>query len=280
MAVRERGLAGRIHVWARREEARRECVAQSWCDAVFETPEAACAGSDLTVVCAPVDAIPDLAARAATAMPAGGLVTDVGSTKARLVAAARAGMPAGCCFIGSHPMAGSEKQGLAHASSDIFPGRACLVTPVGDEPPAVLSRLLRFWDGLGMRTVTVAPDEHERIVAAVSHLPHAAAASICSWLDAKPRNWLGCMGGGLRDTTRIAAGSPELWRGIFAENRDEVVAALDGLVAHLSSLRDHLAAGDDAAVLAFLQRAKACRDEFPILPAPSALPDAAPSRKA
>ena len=75
MAVRERGLAGRIHVWARREEARRECAAQSWCDAVFERPEAACVGSDLTVVCAPVDAIPDLAARAASAMPAGGLVT-------------------------------------------------------------------------------------------------------------------------------------------------------------------------------------------------------------
>jgi len=131
IGARDRGLAGRIHVWARRPEVRAKCADTKWCDAVFETPEEAVAGSDLVVICTPVETIHRLARRVAGSLADGAIVTDVGSTKGRLCHLTHAIMPKGRHFVGSHPMAGSEKSGMEYARGDLFEKRSCFVSAIG-----------------------------------------------------------------------------------------------------------------------------------------------------
>ncbi len=260
MAAHRFGLAQRIHVWARRAEVRAACEAAPWCDQAFSDPAAAVQGSELVVVCAPVDAIVDLVRRIAPALAAGALVTDVGSTKSRICRQAARSVPSGACFIGSHPMAGSEKAGMEHATSELFRRRACLVTPLEDTPAPPIDRLVRFWRALGMEVSTVSPEQHDEIVAYISHLPHLLASALCLTLSRKPRQWQAFSGNGLRDTTRIAAGSPEIWRSIFEENREELLRALACFEQELAVLRAHLHNAEWARLRHLLELGKSYRE--------------------
>lgn len=240
MAVRERALAKAVVVWARRAETREACAALPWCEAAFDTPEAAVETADLTVVCTPVDFIPNLVARIAQHLPEGALVTDVGSTKSLICHRCHGVVPNGRHFVGSHPMAGSEKTGLENAQANLFDRRSCFVTPLPETDAGAAETIRRFWSELGMVVGTATPEEHDEIVAHVSHLPHILASVLCSALARKPDIWRRFAGGGLRDTTRIAAGDPRLWRPILEQNREEVVRALDLFEDELQRLRASL----------------------------------------
>ncbi|MDR2863803.1 MAG: prephenate dehydrogenase/arogenate dehydrogenase family protein [Puniceicoccales bacterium] len=259
-AVRQRGLAGHIATWSRRAETRARCAGRPWCDSVHETPAACVSGADLVVACVPVDKIGESLAAAATALAPGVLVTDVGSTKASVCREALTVLPASAVFIGSHPMAGSEKSGLEHATPALFEGRVCFITPPRIPAPDKLAALGQFWQALGMVTVEVAPEEHDAIVAHTSHLPHFAAAALSVALHRCPAAWRDFSGPGLRDTTRVAAGDPGLWRAVAKDNSKELLLALDSLQAELGTVRAALAAGDFDAVQTFLQCAKTWRD--------------------
>ncbi len=240
IGARQRGLVKRIHVWARRPEVREKCRQQYWCDAAFETPEEAVAGSDLIVNCTPVETIHRLARRVAGSLKEGAVVTDVGSTKGRLCQLTHAIMPAGRYFVGSHPMAGSEKSGMEYSRGDLFEKRTCFVTPLEETDPLSARRVAAFWKALGMEIVTLPPAQHDEIVANISHLPHFAATIICNWLSGKNPQWKAWAGPGLRDTTRVAAGSPDMWKAISEENRDEILRALEGFARELSVMRKAL----------------------------------------
>ncbi len=269
MAARRFGAARRIVVWARRPEVRVQLETLPWCDAVHATPEAAARGADLVVICAPVENIAPLAAAIRPHLATGAIVTDVGSVKGELCRRASAAFPTdapGPVFVGSHPMAGSEKCGHEAGTAELFQGRSCFVTPFDDTPPAAVETLVRFWAALGCEVVTMNPDQHDEIVAHVSHLPHLAAACLCALLAGKNSNWRNLAGPGLRDTTRVASGDPKLWRGILHENRDEVLRALRSYQDELQALHAALANRNDLELLAILERGKAWRDKIRVIP--------------
>lgn len=260
MAVHHFGLARRIHVWARRAEIRAECAALPWCDHAFADATAAVRDSDLVIVCTPVDTIVEIVGRVAPGLRQGALVTDVGSTKSRVCRLAARAVPPGTVFIGSHPMAGSEKSGMEHAHTGLFRQRACLVTPLEDTPADAVDRLVCFWRSLGMEVTSVSPEKHDEITAHISHLPHLLATVLCLQLCHKPEQWQAYAGGGLRDTTRIAAGHPEIWRSIFEENREELLRAVEGFEHELARMRAHLHNGEWAQVRHLLERGKVYRE--------------------
>jgi prephenate dehydrogenase len=240
VGARERGLAKKINVWARREEVRAKCRATGWFDGVFDTPEESVRGSDLVVICTPVETIHRLARRIAGSLSAGAIVTDVGSTKGQLCRLTEAIMPEGTFFVGSHPMAGSEKSGLDFAKGDLFAGRTCFVTPLEATDAAAAARVGAFWKALGMEIVSLSPDEHDEIVANISHLPHYVATIICNWLSHNDPKWKDWAGPGLCDTTRVAAGSPDMWRAISEENKTQILRSLDGFQKELDRMRGAL----------------------------------------
>lgn len=258
-AVRQRFPAIRLNVWARREATRNACLDQPWCDAVFSDPGEAVRTADLVVLCAPVDVIPQLAASIAPALRPGTLVTDVGSTKTRLSTECVQALPEHSVFIGSHPMAGSEKQGLEYADADLFENRPCFVTPFEETPVASLSQLIDFWESLGMLVYESSVEEHDRIVASISHLPHLLAAALCAHVAEQPKNWQSLAGQGLKDTTRIAAGSASLWRSIFAHNQVALLEALSQYESHLATFKSALETGDFDRVEKLLDTARQCR---------------------
>ena len=262
MAVKQEGIVGRIHTWSRRKETRDKCVGKDWCDAVFETPEEAVKGSEFVILCPPVQVIPDLLGQLAAHFEQGTLVTDVGSTKANICKAAEELLPDHVEFLGSHPMAGSEKTGLEHARVDLFQGQACILTPTAMNTPRGIHWLEDFWEALGMKVGQATPEEHDRIVAAVSHLPHVLASVLSENLLHKDPGWKQYAGKGLRDTTRIAAGDPVLWRQIIHDNEDPIREMLKNFRESLDIFEEALDKQDYNCIEKILADGKDHRDSL------------------
>ena len=261
-AARVRGVAKRIVLWARRPEARLSLREQPWCDAVADTPEEAVRTARLVVIAAPVDRIVPLVQQIAAHLPAGAVVTDVGSVKGEIARLGHAALGERAHFVGSHPMAGSEKTGWEHSSAGLFERRTCFVTPLEQTSVPATETVVRFWRELGAEVITLDPDRHDEIVAHISHLPQVLASTLCAFLAEKNPAWRNHAGGGLRDTTRIAASDPQLWRSILEQNRDEVLRALRGFQDELQAFHAALANRDYVDVAARLERGKAYRDHF------------------
>jgi prephenate dehydrogenase len=261
-AVRMRGVAQRIVLWARRPEVRLQLRGQPWCDHVADTPEDAVRDANIVVIAAPVDRIVPLLQQIAPALTPGALVTDVGSVKGDISRLGDAALRRRAHFVGAHPMAGSEKTGWEHGSAALFEHRTCFVTPLEHSDPRAVEAVVKFWHDLGADVVTVAPDEHDEIVAHISHLPQVLASTLCAFLAAKNPAWRNYAGGGLRDTTRIAASDPQLWRTILEQNRDEVLRALRQYQDELHAFQIALANRDYTEVVARLERGKAYREKF------------------
>jgi len=264
MAVKERGLAKRVHTWSRRAETRAKSAEQLWCDAVFETAGESVRGSDLVIVCTPVETIVPLVAAVQNDLSPEVIITDVGSTKRQICE----GMDQllkddGPIFVGSHPMAGSEQAGMAHARVDLLDGAACIVVAHESESAAEI-RVKEFWIKLGMRVCTKTAREHDAIVAHVSHLPHLLASSLCAYLAEKNPNgaWLALSGGGFRDTTRVASGDPELWKQILMGNREQVIAAIEGFEAELDQFKAALQSGRADVLKEFLNEGRQFREKL------------------
>lgn len=261
-AARTRGAAKRIVLWARRPEARLKLREQPWCDAVADTPEEAVRDASLVVIAAPVDQIVPLAQLIAPALPDGALVTDVGSVKGEIARLGAVALAPRAHFVGAHPMAGSEKTGWENGTAGLFEHRTCFVTPLPESDAAAVASVVAFWRALGADVVTVGADQHDEIVAHISHLPQIIASSLCAFLAQKDPAWRDHAGGGLRDTTRIAGSDPRLWRSILEQNRDEVLRALRQFEDELHQFQIALANRDYVEVAAQLERGKAYRDQF------------------
>ena len=262
MAAKERSLAHRISVWARKEETRESLASAQWCD---ESPEAikdACSGSSLITLCAPVERIIELAERIAPGLDSNPVVTDVGSVKSKLSRHCSAALKGRARFIGSHPMAGSEKSGMDNASADLFEDRTCFITPLEDSEPDAKDTVISFWQDLGCHVLQERPEKHDSIVANVSHLPHLLASTLASYLStALPESGQFC-GNGLKDTTRIASGDPQMWRDIVIQNRPEIIRAIGAFQDELQLFKANIANEEDFAVLQALADGKAFRDEL------------------
>jgi len=235
-----------------RDRARR-AVGLGALDAEGPDPEA-----EITFVATPVSAVAEVARGA---LVHGGIVTDVGSVKAPIVVAVDHPR-----FVGGHPMAGSEQEGVEGAHAALFQGATWVLTPTADTDPAAYTRLRAVVSSLGADVVAVAPDRHDDLVAVVSHVPHLTAATLMAMAaDGAEEHGtlLRLAAGGFRDMTRVAAGHPGIWPDICAENRQAIVSALDRLVDSLCTVRDVVAQGDRDRLLAALERARVARRNLP-----------------
>jgi prephenate dehydrogenase len=177
------------------------------------------------------------------------------------VVAAEQTLPAGVHFVGSHPMAGSEKRGVQFASADLFQDAVCITTPTPRTSPEALGKTEEFWGRLGMEVYRVSPEEHDRRLADISHLPHALAAALVAMQDDAS---LRLTGRGFLDVTRIAAGDGGLWRDILVDNRDNLRDSIRRLQQHLDTLLSRLNAADAEGVKDWLDAAAARRQSLAV----------------
>jgi prephenate dehydrogenase len=251
-----------VSAYARRAATRRQALRRGVADAVWDTPLAAVTGADVVVFCTPILSIPDLLRECLPALKPGCVVTDVGSTKAQLMqTVGRLMRNRAVHFIGSHPMAGSEKTGIAVARADLYEGATVAITAsCGTRNRRARARIVRFWQAVGGRAVVLDPLAHDRLVARTSHLPHLMAALLVRSIGRNRPPHLGAFcGPGLRDTTRIASGSPEMWHDIVQTNRWAIGAELRGLRHEMDELLQMLATGDFRAVHKLLARSRELR---------------------
>lgn len=258
LALREKAD---VRLWIRRPEAV-EAARLSGLNFATGDLVQAVSGSDLVILAVPVGAMPALLSAAiAAGLPGDCLVTDVGSVKAaphRDLAPilAASGNP----FIGSHPMAGSERNGLAAARIDLFRNAACLLTNDNAVSSDLCAALEDFWKSLGCRTKWLGAAEHDRLVARISHLPHVTAAATAFAALSEDASSGTFSGGGLRDTTRVAGGNPEMWAEILLENRGEVARSIRETTAKLQEFLVALDQADQEELRRLLDEAKALRD--------------------
>jgi prephenate dehydrogenase len=223
------------------------------------------ADADVVLVAAPVAQFPALFATLAPRIGPHTVVTDAGSTKQDVIAAARAAFGAGLSqFVPGHPIAGTEHTGAAAAFASLFEGRNVILTPLPETAPAATAKVAALWQTCGARVTTLAPDRHDAIFAAVSHLPHVLAFALVAELAARPdaAAYFDHAASGFRDFTRIAAGSPEMWRDIALANRDALLAEIDVYGDALQAARAMIAEGDGEALATLFAQASAARRDW------------------
>jgi prephenate dehydrogenase len=217
------------------------------------------ASADISFVCTPVGAVAQAARRALDAT--GGVVTDVGSVKRSIVDAV-----ADARFVGGHPMAGSEQDGIEGADADLFQGATWVLTPTEATDPASYTAVRSAVSALGAEVVAVTPERHDELVALVSHVPHIMAGALMTLADASAAEHVTLLrlaAGGFRDMTRVAAGHPGIWPDICAANSEAIIDTLDHLIGDLNKARDVIAKGDRQALLDRLERARTARRNLP-----------------
>jgi len=257
LAAKKRGLAERVLGVGRRQASLQEALARGAIDEAFVDLSEAANRADVAIFCTPVDMIAEQILTAALRCKAGALLTDAGSTKAALVRSLAGRLPSDVSYVGSHPLAGSEKRGPEYADANLFDGKVTVITPTADTNGAVLDRLSAFWKALGSDVRIMDPEEHDRGLALTSHVPHLVAAALVSLL--RPE-LLPLTATGFRDTTRVAAGDPALWTGIFLQNRDAVLAGLELVQGNLERFRQALTRSDRVTLDRLLTESKLLRD--------------------
>jgi cyclohexadieny/prephenate dehydrogenase len=237
LAVRSVAPECRIVGFGHRRASLDRAVEIGAIDRIDLNAAASVAGSDLVILCTPVGLFEEILGQIAPALSLGALVTDVGSTKRSVVRTAHARLPAHAQFVASHPIAGSEKRGVEFSRADLFHNQHCIVTPTPRTKADAVDRIENFWRLLGMRTTRLSPEDHDRLLADVSHLPHLLAAALVAMQDDAA---LDLSGKGFLDTTRIAGGDGALWRDIFLDNADNLKAGLRRLQDQLASVEKML----------------------------------------
>ena len=221
--------------------------------------------ADLVLLATPVAQFPPLLAALAPQLKPSAIVTDAGSTKRDVVAAARAALgPKSAQFVPAHPIAGAEKSGAAAASAELFRGKRVVVAPLAENPAAAVRAVEEAWTACGARVSRMSAEEHDAVFAAVSHLPHLLAYALVHEFAGRgdSARLFGYAAGGFRDFTRIASSHPEMWRDICVANRVPLLAELDRYAAKLQALRPLLERGDGAALERLFAEARAARGRW------------------
>ena len=264
LGLRKRGFTGRITGYARREETRSRALELNMADAVFAEPAEAVREADIIVICVPIWTIAKLAEEIIPALKPGAVVTDVGSTKSELLKMMEplfAGSKA--WFVGSHPIAGSEKTGIEAGHPDLYEGRLTVVCSSPDTPEAAEQAVSNLWKSAGSEVVEMSPAEHDATLASTSHLPHMVAAALArSVADGAPAKRADFCGTGFKDTTRVASGSADMWVDIIDTNRAALEAELDRFHEELQGLIQILRGGNGDDIRQWLEDASADRNEI------------------
>ena len=265
LAIKRHHLAGRVEGFVRREASVVECEKLGVVDRAHLELAPAVADADLVVFCTPIARMAPLARQMLPALRPGVLVTDVGSVKGSVVRELEPLFAqAGACFIGSHPLAGAEKMGPAHAKGDLFAHAVCVVTPTPHSKPELVEQLEELWRRVGGIPLRLTPEVHDDLVSRSSHLPHVVAAELANYVlsPAHPKAQAMLCATGFRDTTRIASGSPEMWRDICLANSKNLARVLGVFIEDLQEFRLALEQGDVKAIEDFFELAKKRREAW------------------
>jgi len=255
LAIKKKKLAGKVVGVSRRKRslllAKRKGAIDAGSQALDIIKDA-----DLLILAAPVNTIIDLAPRVAKVVNKRCIVTDVGSTKKEIVSILGKLFPN---YIGSHPLAGSEKRSILNAYADIFKDSLCILTPTGNTQKKALNKIKMLWNQLGARVILLKPQNHDKILSLVSHLPHTVAFSL---INSIPAGYLKFAATGLRDTTRIAASDSQLWADILLSNKRNMLRSIDIFQENLSSIKSAIQRKDKKSLALILKKAQLKRTKL------------------
>lgn len=263
-ALRKRKLATEVVGCVRRQATIAEAKRAGAVDSATLDYAAGVADADLIILCTPITQMARTLASLVPHIKRGAIITDVGSVKGSVVRDLEAlAAKAGAYFIGSHPMAGSEKTGVRAARPDLYTGAVCVLTPTKKTNQPALKKVAQLWTMLGARVLKLSPARHDQLVARSSHLPHLLAAQLVNHtLGRKEIEQALLCATGFRDTTRIASGSPEMWRDIAVANRANLGKTLGDFIRELRALQKLVQRGDQKKLSRFFEQAKQRRDAW------------------
>src|SRR5690606_13005871 len=264
-AIKKRGLAKTVVAGARSARTREKGVALGIVDDATDDFAAAVRDADLVFIAVPVSAMADNFRAMATGLKPDVIITDGGSVKGSVIDAANAAIPQFMSrLVPGHPIAGKEKSGVEAADADLYVQHRVILTPTAATDPAATQKVRALWAALGAEVLEMAAEEHDRVLAETSHLPHLLAFSLVDTLSRQgdSTDIFRYAAGGFRDFTRIASSDPVMWHDIFTENRDAVLSAADLFAAGLARFRDAVARGDSDALLGIMTRANTARARF------------------
>ena len=265
LALKRARFQGKIVGLGRRWSSLKNAIDAGAVDSATLDYEEALNGADLLMICTPVDVIPEIAEKAVVYARSGCVITDVGSTKGHLVAEVEKLVPENIYFVGAHPMAGSHRTGVAAAKADLFDGSLCILTPTDSTNPDALGLVSSLWKAAGAQLEIMSPQDHDFLIAAASHLPHAVACALAQVVASAENDRgkaLDFAATGFADTTRIASGDPRIWKGIFLQNADMVSSMLGRLENEITDVRKLLENRDEEKLMEKLTRAKRIRDSI------------------
>jgi prephenate dehydrogenase len=265
LAGRAKGVVGEVTGMGRTERSLQRAREMGVIDRVALDLEEGLEGTDLVVLATPVGNFEEWGRALAQRSLEGITVTDVGSVKGNLVIRLEEILGHKTPFVGGHPIAGREKAGVEAAQVSLFEGARCILTPTPRTVPEALARVQALWEGVGTRVSLVDPFVHDRLLAAVSHLPHVVAYALVNTVmetEVAGHDILSFSGGGFRDFTRIAASSEEMWRDICLQNRDALVAMIEAYQQNLELLKQNILKGEGERLVEAFRRAKGVRDRI------------------
>ena len=262
-AARRLGVAGTVVVYDANEAVRGRVTALGFADIVADDPEHAVGDADAVILAVPVGAFATVAAAIAPHLKPGAIVSDVGSTKRSVIADVAPLLPAHVHFVPTHPMAGTEFSGPDSGFAELFEGRWCLVVPPAGTDEGAVARVEAMWRAFGSQVARMTPDHHDRVVAAISHLPHLIAFTICGTAEGLAaetgEDVLQFAASGFRDFTRIAASDPVMWRDVFLNNRDALLEMLGRFERDAGAMAAAIRAGDGAFIAERVEHGRAIR---------------------
>ena len=268
LILKQKKLSGKVVGVGRRIENLELAVKLGAIDHYESQALDAVTDADLVILATPVDTYTAHLKEWGGCLPARAIVSDVGSVKGHLVEEAEQLLPPHVRFVGAHPIAGKEKSGVAYATHDLFQGARCLITPTKQTDPEALEKVCQLWQSVGSVVSQIDPLDHDFILGAVSHLPHVAAFALMqalTELEGQLNNsskLLEYSGGGLRDTTRVAASSPEMWRDICLANKENLMKMIDVYMQHLEQFKGCLETSDGQGIEEIMGQAKQARESL------------------
>jgi prephenate dehydrogenase len=259
LAIKKKGLAREVIGIGRQETSLKEAKDLGAIDEGTLDFNKGIVGADLIVLATPVNTVLDIIEILGKEHRRGCIITDLGSTKVAIVARAEKVLPHSLLFVGSHPLVGSEKKGPANANAQLYEGAACVMTPTDKTNRLAREKIKQFWTQLGSSVKLMTPQEHDQVLAYISHLPHLMAFAL---MKAMPDNYLDQATQGLKDTSRIAASDPQIWRDIALSNHKPILKALDEVVKVLAAMRKAIVARDQEALADIFKKAKEKRERL------------------
>ena len=265
LALRKRRLAKSVVGFVRRKASVAECKRIGAVTLATQDLGLAVEGAEMVVLCTPIAQMRPLVEQMLPALVPGAIVTDVGSVKGSVVRELEALLAkVGAHFVGSHPMAGSERTGVAAARADLFVDAVCVITPTRASNKAAVGKVEQLWKSVGSRLLRLTPEVHDDLVSRSSHLPHVVATQLVNLVlrPEQPKEQGMLCANGFRDTTRIASGSPEMWRDIAVANRKNLLRALSAFESGLRDFQRALRSRNEGAISKFFEQARQRRDAW------------------